>query len=247
MRNLLLSVGLLLSFGCGVSPATAPTTYYDFLMGQNQIICEAQARCCGVKCSASSDSTLVRTSLDTQRFIDAGKLTLDSQAAQTCLDAQRARYDSCDVLLPNLPDPSLACSRVIVGTVAVGSACDPVSTNFCVSNAYCDGLTRACTKYLGSGESCMTGRCGSNLFCDTMSRTCKALPKNGESCAVSLTCDPSGAKLVCLPNMVCGSPLDDGQMCQTASQCKSSLCATTCAPATTPPRSLRNDLCRALR
>ena len=48
MRNQLLSVGLLLSAACGVSPTAAPTTYYEFLMAQNQVVCEAQARCCGV-------------------------------------------------------------------------------------------------------------------------------------------------------------------------------------------------------
>ncbi len=247
MRNQLLSVGLLLSAACGVSPTAAPTTYYEFLMAQNQVVCEAQARCCGVKCSTAIDNSLVRSTLDTQRYIDAGKLTIDTQAAQACLDGQRSRYDGCDVLLTALPDPSAVCGRVIVGTVAVGAACDPAGTNFCVANAYCDGLNRACTKYLGSGENCTTGRCGSNLFCETMSKTCKPLPKNGESCVASLSCDTTGAKLVCLPNMMCGAPLDDGQMCMQASQCKSNLCATTCAPATTPPRTLRNDLCRVLR
>jgi len=247
MRNLLLSVGVVLSAACGVSPSAAPTTYYDFQMGQNQIACEAQARCCGVKCSTGVDSTLARQILDTQRFIDAGKLTMDSAAAQGCLDAQRLRYDGCDILLTNLPDITVACSRVLVGTVAIGGACDPAGTNFCVSNAYCDGKNRACTKYLGSGESCVTGRCGNNLFCDTASQACKPLPKSGESCAVSLSCDATGTKLACLPNMLCGPLLDDGQMCALSSQCKSSLCATTCAPATTPPRTLRNDLCRVLR
>ena len=69
MRNQLLSVGLLLSAACGVSPTAAPTTYYGFLMAQNQVVCEAQARCCGVKCSTSVDSTLVRSTLDRKSVV----------------------------------------------------------------------------------------------------------------------------------------------------------------------------------
>ena len=38
MRNQLLSVGLLLSAACGVSPTAAPTTYYEFLMAQNCLL-----------------------------------------------------------------------------------------------------------------------------------------------------------------------------------------------------------------
>ncbi len=247
MRRRVLSLALLSAAACGVGEEQAPRTYYDFAMAQSQIVCEAQLRCCGVPCSTAADSSLVRSTLDTQRYIDAGRLRISPAAMQECLFGHRARHESCDALVGNLPDLPSACGSVVIGTFPLGSACEPVGQNLCVPGSYCDGLRRSCIKYLGSGESCMSGRCGPGLYCDTAARTCNPLPKGGESCANSMSCDGSTAKLVCLPAMVCGTPLPDGQPCMQAAQCQSGICISTCVPATTPPRTVRYDLCRTLR
>ena len=247
MRRHLLTLALLSAPACGVGIEPPKRTYYDFAMAQSQIVCEAQLRCCGVRCSTAVDTSLVRATLDTQRYIDAGRLVSSPEAMEACLAGHRASHESCDALAASLPELPAACASVVVGTSPLGSACDPMGPSLCIPGAYCDGLRRSCIKYLGSGDSCASGRCGPGLYCDPAARTCSPLPRSGESCASSMSCDGSPTKLICLPTMVCGAPLPDGQPCMQATQCQSGICINTCVPLTTPPRTVRYELCRTLR
>lgn len=243
-------LGLLLLGGCGTTATSSPTTYHDYQLQLSQIGCEARYRCCGTQCTNTVDQTFNLSMVSTQKLIDAGKIRFDAAAAATCLDSQRSRSASCDLELLNQPSISPMCAQILVGTIEVNQPCNTAAAAGCVANAYCDATTATCRTYLADGAACGTGgRCKTTSYCDTTAMVCKPLPRAGEACSALVTCDSTGERLVCAPDMKCSTPLGDGATCTSSTQCKSGTCSTgttrVCTPATTPPQTVRDSLCRA--
>ena len=256
IATILFAAATVLATGCGVDPLSNPTTYREYLKAQNQIACETSFRCCGTQCGMGTDDTFLRASMTNQKLIDMGTYKYDATQGLACLDATRAQLNNCDALVSNLPSTTTACTRILVGTAAVGQTCDMTLQN-CVTGAYCvTGMNGpACAAYKNNGESCaMNELCNTGFYCDrTMPAmaTCKPLAKTGESC-MTAPCDTTGTKLVCLPSKACGSPQDDGATCASISQCKSATCTIpvgmtmgTCQPSKLPPKLLRDQVCPA--
>lgn len=240
--------------GCGVSPADAPTNYHDYALQQAQITCETRQRCCGTSCVASADATFNLNMVSTQKLIDAGKIRFDANAAQTCVESARNRVANCDLETLNQPSLNPVCNTVLVGTIEINQTCNPATTIGCVANAYCDTTTALCRAYLNDGATCSmagvpTGRCKTTSFCDPMSGLCRTIPKSGEPCAGAPSCDTTGERLVCAPDMRCSPPLADGATCTTNGQCKSNTCSTVmprvCVPPAVPPTTVRDSVCGA--
>jgi hypothetical protein len=252
LTSLMLSGGAL-SSGCGVSPAGAPASYHDYALQQAQITCETRYRCCGISCTAGSDAAFNLNMVSTQKLLEAGKLRFDANAAQTCLESQRNRDANCDLETLNRPSLNPVCAQVLVGTIEINQTCNPMATIGCVANAYCDG-TALCRAYLADGATCSmggvaTGRCKPTSFCDPMSNLCRTIPKSGEPCMGAPSCDTTGERLVCAPDMRCSPPLADGATCTSNAQCRSNTCSTVmprvCVPPAVPPTTVRDTVCGA--
>lgn len=129
--------------------------------------------------------------------------------------------------------PSCDGEALFVGTVPEGACCD--ERDGCEPGTYCDGADEdtlgVCTAFLPLNGDCAESRCepGTRCVSDGTASRCEGLASAGEGCAEGECADP----LVCvgLPDGVCAAPLEDGEMCESDSECESGDCFFTCQSA----------------
>jgi hypothetical protein len=214
IATILFAAATVLATGCGVDPLSNPTTYREYLKAQAQIACETSFRCCGTQCSMGTDDTFLRASMTNQKLIDMGTYKYDATQGLACLDATRAQLNNCDALVSNLPSTTTACTRILVGTAAVGQTCDMTLQELRHRRLLCHRHERPRLRRLQEQRRVLChGRAVQHRLLlrphVPAMATCKPLAKTGESC-MTAPCDTTGTKLVCLPSKACGSPQDDG-------------------------------------
>jgi hypothetical protein len=148
---------------------------------------------------AASCTTALNSGIDTkyaqeEAAIAQGALRYDPVAGAQCIDESRASSSDCSAVDDPKSLNGAPCDRVLVGTIAEGSACDPTAFA-CAPGLYC----------------APTGSVGS---------TCTQDAQSGQPCAMV----PCAEGLTCLPAGTCGAPLENGAACTSGTVCKSLLC-----------------------
>jgi hypothetical protein len=184
--------------GCGGGPGLT-----GFRQQENALECDVIFRCCTAAvqalygADASACNQTLNSRIDTtlgEDSIAKGKTKYDSGLAQQCLDAQRAAFADCDA--PLAPIAPDPCPRVTVGTIADQGSCDQ-RVKQCVPGEFC----------LSTNPAPAPG-------------ACQRQSQQNESCA-DVTCVDG---LACDANLVCITPIPDGQGCAIGAECASHNC-----------------------
>jgi hypothetical protein len=127
-------------------------------------------------------------------LIKEGIVVYDADKAGTCFGALAATCGINEFTIGRLP----ACEGIFLGQVADGGDCE--------TDIYCAQTGSLCIGTLQGG----TGKCG-------------PLPKENEPCP-DYECAPGFACFQDVSGPVCKTPIPDGQMCSTSSDCASEYC-----------------------
>ncbi len=163
--------------------------------------------------------------------ISLGRIQFNGDKAAECLDALSAATDSCVAS----DGVVVACDEVISGLVKDGDTCS--LNQECGNGGTCaidsenpdvnkdTGATEGeCQGPAAKGDDCGDVQCERGLVCDVGGNgqgTCKSAPEKGDDCifgqcAAGLFCDTA--------SNTCKNLKDDGDSCDTASECKTSSC-----------------------
>lgn len=163
---------------------------------------------------------------------------LDTPSLVACREAIEAE-SSC------LADPfeSLACTQIVLGTVALGASCR--SSLACSGDSYCaidagEGCG-VCQAHARVSEPCAEAECSALLYCGS-EQTCQPVGERSDLCTGDEACAPG---LVCLSGR-CGVPSAPfGSTCSPGEPCNDNLfCATSGANAGTCQRAAETgDAC----
>jgi hypothetical protein len=218
----------IVSFACthpggGIAPA-------DYAADAANALCDYEVRC-GLFADQPSCLAFGQTKVDPtfELLVASGRVTFDGVAAQACLDAIAATpCDQTQEAARVLPD---ACSRYLVGTGAMGSACEQnaeCESGMCAladcQQACCSGTCTADQAPAGSGDPCITRPCEPDLACSQNTGTCVALGEMGDVCMLPSDCD-FGLSCVadeCQPLPAVGQPCLDGQCADVGAVCSES-------------------------
>ncbi|HEY1812066.1 MAG TPA: hypothetical protein VGG74_06895 [Kofleriaceae bacterium] len=206
--------------GASISPA-------DYAADAANALCDYEVRC-GLFADQASCVAYGQTMVDPtfEMLVASGKVTFDGSVAQECLDAiVGTSCDQTQMTARILPD---ACSHYLVGTVAMGSACEQnaeCQSGACAigdcQQACCTGTCAAVQAPAGSGDPCITRPCEPDLTCSTNTGTCAALGGMSDACALPTDCDfglgCAGGE--CQPLPAVGQPCLDGQCADVGAVC----------------------------
>jgi len=216
-------------FVCVASAACncgGPTNARDLYIAQYAELCDWAARCGYIgrsqetKCVMDSqtyyDQTVrVSQTYDVDAAIRAGRLSINSGAANQCLGLIRASTCSTSSFLFGF---SSTCQQVYQGRVAPGGQCSAsveCAGGTCAFTTpggnSCNGI---CVAWAAEGQSCATAGCDpSRHFCDA-SRVCRARGNIGAACRPSSF--GSGEcidGLGCTSAGICARPGSGGEAC----------------------------------
>lgn len=249
LRSFVLGPLTLLLAACGVSASSPdPATYVDYVKQLAQLGCESRLRCCGTLCSDAASPTSLLATQRVGRYIEAGLLRYDRQAAIDCLRDRSLRYADCGAPIPNTTTAS-PCDRVLVPLGGEGTPCESKITS-CVSGSLCQN--GYCVAQLKLGQTCVPGStpCTPDGYCvrntATGIYTCTQYAQSGQPCTQKL-CDPLQGLICSQTTLLCTPLLAEGSPCVGNSTCASGYCDAktgVCASASMP-LTVIDQLCAA--
>lgn len=187
--------------GCGGDP------YGDYQKEYDRISCEALFRCCGAGASAHDPKQP------------------DEASCVAALDARIGSSTRTAVAKGFLRFDAAAARRCLDGTRAALAECGAKLDRGALPIADCAVVltgTGATGKDCALDLDCVAG---DHCQAGTPAGTCQPLVASGQPCS-----GPCAAGLVCQPiPYLCGPMLDEFQICETDSQCKSASCRPPCA------------------
>jgi len=227
--------------GCDEEGITVSADESNFCAEIAEVACHNMYQCCAEGeiedlLGVSEPRTELQCREDLTRFcergsgnsladsIKNGRVTLDANRLNDCLDTIVAPDDSCAAVVAELPWKQACMQSAFVGTVATGGAC--FFAHDCAGapeNAYC-AANQKCTQKPTAGFPCSSSNpCANAFYCNA--GVCAPRLAAGAPCTSTLQCDMD---LFCdfnaLPQPVCTAKAPGGSPCSSAAGCASGTC-----------------------
>jgi hypothetical protein len=198
--------------------------------------CERYVRC-GLFTDQDSCEGFFRIVVDVDRqpSINAGLVHYDGEAAESCYSALAGL--TCDGTSRAARVPPADCSKIFVGTIGDGDACEndlECKSGRCHLDAAACGSSSCCSGTCGSstlakaGDACIDSTdCVADTYCGT-DDVCHALGQSGAPCYIdaeceySLRCSGTAPATTCEPAGTLGNACPSGQCAEIGSACNAS-------------------------